>query len=194
MTLYCVGHICIYYPKQVMRSKASLDEDMTYNREMYDSDSSEAHRGKAVRGAAVREKAAVKKACGKRKRKQDEIEEKVVEENPVAVETVAVETVAVEPAASSRTSVAAGNPTKRVRIDKKWMSEENVDIDDIVNHILLSVPSESKSSHTIFSLSEWETAEHIVQMLFKECPSITRSKMDFALHMSYLYDRIVYND
>lgn len=83
--------------------------------------------------------------------------------------------------------------TKRVRIDKKWIESENVDIDDIVNHILLSVPSESKSSHTVFSLSEWETAEHIVQMLFKECPTITKSKMDFALHMSYLYDRIMYN-
>ena len=83
--------------------------------------------------------------------------------------------------------------SKRVRIDKKWVESDNVDIDDILNHILLSVPSESKSSHTVFSLSEWETAEHIVQMLFKECPTITKSKMDFAMHMSYLYDKIVYN-
>lgn len=83
--------------------------------------------------------------------------------------------------------------SKRVRIDKKWIDSENVDIDDIVNQILLSVPSENKSSHTVFSLSEWETAEHIVQMLFKECPTITKSKMDFAMHMSYLYDKIMYN-
>ena len=83
--------------------------------------------------------------------------------------------------------------SKRVRIDKKWVESDNVDIDDILNQILLSVPSESKSSHTVFSLSEWETAEHIVHMLFKECPTITKSKMDFAMHMSYLYDKIVYN-
>jgi len=82
---------------------------------------------------------------------------------------------------------------KRMRLDKKWAESENVDIDDIVNRILLSVPSEQKSSYTVFSLSEWETAEHIIHMLFKECPSLTKTKMDFNIHMSHLYDKIMYN-
>eukprot|EP00960_Hanusia_phi_P056859 763388-Hanusia_phi.AAC.10 len=82
---------------------------------------------------------------------------------------------------------------KRVRLDKKWSETDTVDIDDIVNQVLLPDHDGKRSTHTIFSLSEWETAEHIVQMLFKECPTITKSKMEFTRHMSYLYDKLMFN-
>jgi len=42
----------------------------------------------------------------------------------------------------------------------------------------------------VFSLSEEETAEHIVQNLFKECPSLTEDKMKFMRSMGLLFEKI----
>lgn len=67
---------------------------------------------------------------------------------------------------------------------------EVIDLSDIVHGILGPVCDQKAASYTLFSLSEEETAEHIVQNLLKECPGLTGDRMQFSRNMMLLYDKM----
>ncbi|EKX30889.1 hypothetical protein GUITHDRAFT_117645 [Guillardia theta CCMP2712] len=88
-----------------------------------------------------------------------------------------------------------GKPSysKRVRLERKAEASDLIDLTDIINGILGPAAADSRPSYTAFFLSEAETAEHVVQHLFRECPTLTRDRMEFVRSMTRLYDKIVQN-
>lgn len=92
----------------------------------------------------------------------------------------------------SKSGAAGGGKTssKRVRLERKSDTSDLMDLTDIINGILGPVSADSRPSYTVFSLSESETAEHIVHHLFRECPALTRDRMEFVRSMTRLYDKM----
>lgn len=88
-------------------------------------------------------------------------------------------------------AMASSKPlAKRVRFDRKGDGTDCMDLSDIINGILGPASEDGRPTFTVFSLSEEETAEHIVQNLFKECPSLTEDKARFMRSMGLMYERI----
>eukprot|EP00960_Hanusia_phi_P002682 79012-Hanusia_phi.AAC.1 len=84
---------------------------------------------------------------------------------------------------------------KRMRLDRKPEVAEAIDLGDIIHGVLGPVAFRVGPSRTVFTLSEEESAEHIVQHLFKECPTITADREGKHLNpkplcaMGSMYDR-----
>jgi len=89
----------------------------------------------------------------------------------------------------SKTGGASKPASKRVRFDKRGDLNEVMDITDIINGILGPASQAPLPTFTVFSLSESEAADHIVQHLFRECPSMTSDKMSFVQSMVHFYER-----
>ncbi|EKX35026.1 hypothetical protein GUITHDRAFT_118775 [Guillardia theta CCMP2712] len=90
-----------------------------------------------------------------------------------------------------RSKAMATKPSaKRLRFDRRGEGSDVMDLSDIINGILGPASEDARPSFTVFSLSEEETAEHIMQNLFKECPSLTEDKMKFMRSMGLMYEKI----
>lgn len=89
-----------------------------------------------------------------------------------------------------RSKSTSGKPvSRRVRFDKRGDAGEVMDITDIINGILAPASQRPDPTFTVFSLSESEAADHIVQHLFRECPSMTQDKMSFVQSMVHFFEK-----